>query len=170
MLVVTPIDCRAALVGMNTVYDRPDRCSCSVTPVCWSNCVNELREESVLTLLLQSFSKLPRALYRAENEIQRNDRSREDSCNDNSFLLSIARLIVHVSPRTTCITPFFTGMFDSALSMVAVNGREFSGRPVSVTTAIEECSHARLLDDLMDAYRCRSDREISVLARRTAGP
>ena len=46
MLVVTPIDCRAALVGMNTVYDRPDRCSCSVTPVCWSNCVKELGEET----------------------------------------------------------------------------------------------------------------------------
>jgi hypothetical protein len=40
-------------------------------------------------------------------------------------------------PRITCITPFFIGIFDSLLRIVAVNGREFAGRPISVTTEIK---------------------------------
>lgn len=39
-------------------------------------------------------------------------------------------------PRMTCITPFLIGIFDSVLSTAAVNGNEFSGRPISVTTEI----------------------------------
>ena len=36
-------------------------------------------------------------------------------------------------PRITCMTPFLIGIFDSELSIAAVNGREFSGRPINVT-------------------------------------
>jgi len=40
-------------------------------------------------------------------------------------------------PRITCMTPFLIGIFDSVLRSVAVNGREFSGRPMSVITEIK---------------------------------
>ncbi len=41
--VETPIDCNAALVGINNVWGRPDCFIWLKIPVCWSNWVNALK-------------------------------------------------------------------------------------------------------------------------------